>query len=241
MRFPLALALLVVIPAAALALWGQFTPLLRLQSWPLAAGALAGVLIEQQIHHRAPVIGTFTHELAHAFAALLCFRRVTGFVVTRRRGGLVRPKGGFGGSCADDFIGLAPYLFPTLTVITVAGRPWAPPNWFPWFDIWLGTTIGFHAFSSLRDIPHNWSRSPFRSAAGDIVHTDLGRPGVVYSLIFIAAAALAVYGLMLAVYGHGYRGAYRWAHDAWTHTLAVVSLLYAYAAIAWRFLRQTVR
>ena len=189
---------------------------------PLAAGTVAGILLDQFLLRRWAGFETFEHELTHALAALLCLRRVENFIVTRHRGGWVRHSGGFGGELADDFIGLAPYVLPTFTAAAVLLRPFVPGSWFPWYDGGIGLSFGFHAWSTLREIRHNWSSEAFASAGtGEAVQTDIARRGFLYSLIYIVTVTLAIHGVLLAILLHGYSGVPAWGRAAWATTAAL--------------------
>ncbi len=139
--------------------------------WPLAVGFVLGVLVDERLIGRAPGAETFEHELTHALVALLFLRRVTRFVVTKRNGGWVQYSGGFGGVVADDLIGLAPYVLPTFTALSVAARPALDAGWFPWFDVWIGPTLGYHTWNTIRGTRRAWTSRPFvRAGTEEMVH-----------------------------------------------------------------------
>jgi len=197
-------------------------------TWPVAGGCVLGWIAERFIARRLPVIETFEHELTHALAALLCLRRISGFVVTRREGGFVQHAGGFGGALADHFIGLAPYIVPTFTVALVAVRPLVPDPLFPWFDVAVGLTLGYHTPSTYRELRGSWTREQFRMAgSGELVQSDIGRRGYVFASVFIAGLSMAVHGLLLAVLAHGYRGGVLWCDDVWLATRSLADGLAA--------------
>ena len=89
---------------------------------------------------------------------------VVGFVVTRAGTGEVRHRGAFGGVFGDDFSGLAPYFLPTLTVPSVLTRPLLGARWFPAFDIWIGGTFGYYAWTMLRETRGNRTGGPLPAA-----------------------------------------------------------------------------
>jgi hypothetical protein len=215
-RIVVGLFCLILLPAAAREFREALAPLFRRQFWPLGAGAVAGVVLEQLLLRRIPGLEVFEHELTHAIAALFCFRRVTKFRITLRNGGFVAYSGG--SRAGDDFIGLAPYFLPTLTVFTAAVRPLAPPAWFPWFDLWLGFTLGFHAWSALREARDNSAKGKVR-AAGVRAKTDIGQRGWIYSFLFIAAATLAIHGAVFRTIPLGYRGLFTWGRHLGAHEL----------------------
>jgi hypothetical protein len=228
MRLVTALLLLILLRGLFLAFVSLVCLVLHSQDLllSLAAGILVGVLLDQFVIRKIPGAETFEHELTHAVAALLFFRRVSRFVVTRYEGGYLQHGGGFGGEFANDFIGLAPYVLPTFTSISVLARPFVPGGWFPWFDVWVGLTFGYHVWSTIREMRDNWSRRSFSSAeTGEPCFTDIARRGFVYSLVFIVSITLAIHGVLLSVLVKGYAGIPVWWHMVWRDTLPVISLI----------------
>lgn len=129
-----------------------------------------------------------------------------------REGGIVEHGPGAGGRLGDEVIGLAPYFLPTLTLLSLAVRPVVPPAWSTAFQVWLGATIGYHGWSTVHELRANFSAAWFPSAVtGELVQTDIGRRGRVYSAIFIGAGTLGAYGLSLAILLGGRHGAWGWA------------------------------
>jgi len=107
----------------------------------------------------------------------------------------------------DDFIGLAPYFLPTFTFPSVILRPIVPLWGFPWFDLWIGFTFGYHLWSTLREIRLNWSGTSFQLAgSGEWTKTDIAQRGFIYSGLFILTFGVAIHALLLAVLEMGYRG-----------------------------------
>lgn len=198
---------------------------------PLALGALLGMMIDHFVFHRMPVIETFEHELTHAAAALMFFRRVTGFVV-KRKGGTVSYQDGFGGRLGNDFIGLAPYVFPLFAALSVAGRFFVPSSWFPWYDAWIGFTFGYHVWSSIQETGEAWTKKRFVSAGtGEVTQTDIARRGYIYSAIFIATFTLAIHGLLIAVMIKGTAGVAHWAREVWGITVIMALKIGAWMKI----------
>jgi hypothetical protein len=204
---------------------------------PFCLGVALGILLDHFAFHRMPVVETFEHELTHAVAALMFFRRVTGFVV-KRKGGTVSYQEGFGGRLANDFIGLAPYILPLFTALSVVGRFFVPATWFPWYDGWIGLTFGYHIWSSIEETGGAWTKRKFVSAGtGEVTQTDIARRGFIYSAIFIAAFSLAIHGALIAVLVKGTGGLAGWAQHIWNVTVMVTVALVAHgkrlALLAW--------
>jgi len=223
MRFLTGVILLLLLPGVAAAFAWNMVLLVHVPAilMPVAIGALLGILLDHFVFHRMPVVETFEHELTHAVAALMFFRRVTGFVV-KRKGGTVSYQEGFGGRLANDFIGLAPYILPLFTALSVVGRFFVPATWFPWYDGWIGLTFGYHIWSSIEEIGGAWTKRTFVSAGtGEVTQTDIARRGYIYSAIFIAAFSLAIHGALIAVLTRGAAGLTEWAREIWTVTIVV--------------------
>lgn len=186
---------------------------------PFVIGTVLGILFDTGVIRKSSALHTFRHELGHAFAALIFFRRVDRFVVTRHKGGEVYHSAGFGGALADDVIGLAPYTIPTFYFISVLLRPVLPPGWFPWVDVWIGFTFGFHLWGGIRDIRRNYSKKPFIGASSRRKRvTDIASTGFIFSFIYIVTVSLAIHGILLAVMLNGYTGVLSWAHEFWAVT-----------------------
>jgi hypothetical protein len=223
MRFITGIVLLLLLPGIAAAFVLSVVVLTHVIPIfvPLCLGVVLGILLDHFIFHRMPVVETFEHELTHAVAALMFFRRVTGFVV-KRKGGTVSYQEGFGGRLANDFIGLAPYILPLFTALSIVGRFFVPATWFPWYDGWIGVTFGYHIWSSIEEIGGAWTKRKFVSAGtGEVTQTDIARRGYVYSAIFIAAFSLAIHGVLLAVLTQGTAGVSEWARQVWSVTVVV--------------------
>jgi hypothetical protein len=224
MRFLIGTLLCVLLPGvtAAFTLHVVFLAHAPTVLIPIAAGTFLGILLDHFVLHRMPVVETFEHELTHAVVALMFFRRVTGFVV-KRSGGTVTYQGSFGGQFGTDFIGLAPYIFPLFTALSVIGRLFVPPAWFPWYDGWIGVTYGYHVWSSIEEVRESWTKRSFVSAGtGKVTQTDIARRGYIYSAIFIAAFTIALHGLLIALLLKGFHGLGGWAWEVWSVTGIVI-------------------
>ena len=202
------------IPAFFTAFIGQGTILIRTPRilWPFAIGTLLGIAIDHFILRHHETIETFEHEFTHAFVAVLFLRRVDNFIVTSR-GGQVWHSGGIGGEFGDDMIGLAPYFLPTFTLLSSLIRPFLGQGAFPWFDIWIGLTFGYHMWSTFDELARNWSYRTFQSVDGRTTHSDIGRRGLFYSTIVIACFGLATHGFTLALMTKGYPGVRIWGRQ----------------------------
>lgn len=225
LRLLISAAALLLLPAVSITAFGLVLRLAgrRELLFPLLAGTICGAAFDWYVvRRRLPVFGTFEHELTHAAASLLFFRRVHRFVVTMRSGGHIVHSGGFGGGFGDDFIGLAPYLLPTFTAIAVLITPLIGLVPSAWWVAFVGLTFGYHTCSGVREIARNWTGAHFLSTSGEVTNSDIARRGFVYSAIYITTATLAIHGLLLAILLDGYAGAAVWARLVWPQAVATL-------------------
>jgi len=153
-----------------------------------------GIVLYIIVLRRFNYLATFEHEFTHAVFALLFFNKITKFVVTRNRGGYVSYSGGYGGQFAQFIIALAPYFFPTFSFIFTLTRSLFGPNWFPWYDIFLGITLIYQFIGNFEEIGQNWSSSTFYVAGTKkLTLTDIASVGYIFSTVFILSMTLIFY------------------------------------------------
>jgi hypothetical protein len=217
MRWIVCIVLLTLLPGIAAACVSVLVIFFKTSDLllPIAGGTILGILLDHVVLRRFPVVETFEHEFTHAVVALMFFRRITGFVV-RRRGGTVSHRGHFGGTFGNDLIGLAPYILPTFALFSILVRPLIPPGWFPWYDVWIGVTFGYHFWSAIDETREAWTKRSFSSVGnGEQTQSDIGRRGYIYSGIFITTCTLAVHGLLIACLTGRTSGVEAWAREVW--------------------------
>lgn len=112
----------------------------------------------------------FTHELTHYIFALIFLKKVTSFKAYSKYGGEINLYGG------NFFIALAPYFFPTFTIVFLILKPIVVNDLKPYFDFFIGLTYTFHIFLIIKD---------FRFSQPDVSGT-----GRVFSLVFVIFANL---------------------------------------------------
>lgn len=232
MRVLVSIVSLIALPAAAAACWAGLVQFARspLAGWALV-GCLLGVILERFLR-RWPWVHVFEHELTHALVALLFLHPITRFVVTDR-GGWVGHRAGRGGAFGNDAIGLAPYVLPTFTLVSVLIRPWLPSASFPWFDVWTGITLGYHTVSTINETRANWHKETFtRVDTSETTRSDIGMRGYAYSAIFILTGTLLIYGLTFAGWARGYPGIAEWSGVLWRGIRATIGDLHAWLATA---------
>lgn len=213
MRTAVGIVFAVFVPGLAISLLLGFSDIVgRPEVWrSLAIGVGAGVLLWSTVLNRRLRIGNLIHEWGHAAASLMLGRKVKRFTSDSDGGGAVVHEGGAGGVVADDFIGLAPYCFPPVTLVLALLRPGIVQEWHLWYDGLLGMSLGVHLCTIYRDIRGNWHLKRFRSAdSGEMTHSDIGRRGYLFSGVFIATLNLIFLGVITWLVAGGYGGVANW-------------------------------
>jgi hypothetical protein len=228
MRSALGLILIFLIPGLALVFVDLCKELLAHENLVLSVGGgfILGCALDATLLRRIPGFDTFEHELTHATVGLMFLRKINRFVVTRQSGGMVQHSGGFGGELGSELIGMAPYYLPTFSFLLVLPRPWILISWFPWYDLSIGATLGFHVLSTIRETRRSWTPEVFTSAGtGEYVQSDIGRRGFVYSFVFIVARALTTHNVVLGMIVGGYGELMFRAKEVWSTTGTIVLFL----------------
>ena len=122
---------------------------------------------------------TLEHELTHALFAWATFHQVVGFSATIRSGGHIRYTGK-----GNWLIAIAPYFFPTLSLLWIVILTFVPGHHREVGGIVLGATVAYHVFST-------WSETHRHQ-------TDLREVGWLFSTVFLIAANAFVLGLLIA-------------------------------------------
>ena len=181
LKWPIAIVALIFLPGLVYALYfvvrgvaahpGNCVPFL------LGAGAYA-VFFLAFARRRVGFWTIVEHELTHALFAWATFHRVVGFSAMRG-GGHIRYVGR-----GNWLIAIAPYFFPTVSLIAIAVLTWAPGHHLALGGAILGVTVAYHALST-------WSETHRHQ-------TDLREVGWLFCVPFLIAANAFVFGLLLA-------------------------------------------
>lgn len=116
---------------------------------------------------------TFTHELTHTIAGLLCFQKIHSFEAKEKSGVIYHSgKSRFG----STFISLAPYCFPIYTFLMLLFRIIGAWKLLYVFDILIGLTLAFHGLCIFEQA------RPYQ--------TDIKNVGYTKAYMFIAALLL---------------------------------------------------
>ncbi|MFH1464031.1 MAG: hypothetical protein ABIO70_06580 [Pseudomonadota bacterium] len=172
----------------------------------LLGGLVLGLGFHRALLRRMSGYLTLQHECKHAIMALFFLRRIEGFVVTWRRGGEVRFRGGLGGALGDHAIGLAPYFLLLTALPAALVLPLAPAEWGLAPPLVLGFLVALDLANIVHDLRCNFHREVFQAVDGSIVRSDVGRRGyalTVASILFYGGAQLI---LVLQLLVHGYAG-----------------------------------
>jgi len=181
LKWPVAIASLVFLPGLVYALYIVIRGVAAHpgNSVPFLVGAGAYAVFFVALARRR--VGFFTiveHELTHALFAWATFHRVIGFSAMRG-GGHIRYVGR-----GNWLIAIAPYFFPTLTLLVIVVLSWLPPRHLAAGAVVLGIAFAHHVLST-------WSETHRHQ-------TDLREVGWLWSWLFLPAINAFVLGLVLA-------------------------------------------
>ncbi|HKA89093.1 MAG TPA: hypothetical protein VKE22_15590 [Haliangiales bacterium] len=158
---------------------------------------------------RAGFFATMEHELTHALFAWATLHRVVGFRGTWTSGGHIRYLGK-----GNWLIAIAPFVCPTFSLLVAAALGAVPRQYVAVGSAILGVTLAYHATTT-------WSRAHRHQG-------DLREVGTLFSLTFVPAATLLVYGLLVAFVIGGGRAMHHYVHAALAHTLGFGRLVWAW-------------
>lgn len=190
LKWPLAIAVAVLTPAAAVSFWALLEAAWAASLWksPFAIG-FGGMFLLMLVFHRTRFVrfwSTLEHEFTHALFAWLTFVPVHELRTTdgsySRRGDSSLGHVSLGGS--NWLIQTAPYFFPTASVALIA-------------TIWILAAVPTTAASVLVGAATAWCVvSTWHETHKE--QSDLQRAGFGFSLLFLPGANLLCYGMLLA-------------------------------------------
>ena len=123
------------------------------------------------------------HELTHTIFALLTFHTIHDFRATKIGVGYVGYSGAGNGNW---LISIAPYFFPTFSIIVIAFLYLAQAQYYPFLMMLLGYTFLYHIHSTIYETHH---RQP-----------DLQKVGLWFAYAFLPAAnLLAIVAIISAI------------------------------------------
>lgn len=187
LKWPVAAAGLIFLPGLLYALYfvvrgivahpGHCVPFL------IGAAVYTGVFVAV-FHKRVGFWTIVEHELTHALFAWATFHKVVGFSAMRS-GGHIRYLGR-----GNWLIAVAPYFFPTFTLLVVAVLTFLPPHNLAVGAAILGAAVAHHVVST-------WSETHRHQ-------TDLREVGWLWCWMFLPSINAFVLGIVLA-YASGTR------------------------------------
>lgn len=146
-KWPIALLMVWSLPASLLLSWNFITA--QQYSFhkipPILIGFSVYAVLWFVIFRRkwaGSYLSTLEHEITHALFAIITGHSVKGMQITAHSGGRIEYKGGSG----NWLIIIAPYFFPTVTILLLFIRPFIPQNY--WLEIGIGVSIAFHIGST---------------------------------------------------------------------------------------------
>lgn len=181
LKWPVAIAALIFLPGLAYALLVVLRHIAEHpgRCLPFLAGAGGYALLFVGLARRR--IGFWTiveHELTHALFAWATFHRVVGFSAMRG-GGHVRYLGR-----GNWLIAIAPYFFPTFTLLVIAALSWLPRQHLTVGAVVLGVAVAHHVLST-------WSETHRHQS-------DLREVGWLWSWLFLPSVNAFVLGIVLS-------------------------------------------
>lgn len=188
LKWPTALAALLLLPSCVVAV-ARLVGAIVAQPAPMAwFGVGAGSYwLAWRLLLRRPLLGSFLptleHELTHALFALLTFHPITAVKASWRGDGVMRYVGE-----GNWLITIAPYFFPTLSVLLMLVFSLLPAAWRPGASGLLGVTVAYHFISTWRETHMD--------------QPDLQKVRLPFVILLLPSANLASFGAVLA-FAHG--------------------------------------
>jgi hypothetical protein len=183
LKWPVAVAGAFLVPGLLAALTETVRAIGRrpAPSYAFLAGALAFAILWRLALRRA-AFGRFLmvleHELTHALMAWATLHRVVSLRATVRQGGHVQIRGR-----GNWLITVAPYFFPTASVIAMLVLSWLPREYLVAGNLALGATVAYHLVSTFSETHRH--------------QPDLQAAGWLFCILFLPPANLATLALLL--------------------------------------------
>jgi hypothetical protein len=214
LKWPIAAAALLFLPGALTSMRPALDMLIEVPEHALPfilgfAGYVVGWWLLFRKRSWGSAFSTLEHELTHALFAVLTFHRVKSIRTTWRQGGVMQFEGG-----GNWLITIAPYFVPTLSLVVMAVMFFLDDGGPHWLHIGLGATVSYHATST-------WIETHREQ-------TDLQEVGFLFAFLFLPAANVLSYGLIMAVVVGGWPAGSGYMDAAYSSALALASSLYAH-------------
>lgn len=220
------LILIIFLPAISVVFKDYFLAFIRHVNWlPFAAGTFFGIVIDKILCRYLPVAEVFEHEITHALSGLP-FGIIPIRIIATRNGGECRqlyftPRILL--PFAIDFVTLAPYIFPTFTVVLILFRSSWPAGHLLFYDLAIGLTFGYHLWSTIRETRCNFTKAPIiNPTSASLTETDIAKSGMIFSSIYIVSLSLAIHGVLMAILVEGAVGITHWRDRVWAFTATLI-------------------
>ena len=213
LKWPIAALSVFLLPGLLLSLYEMLQGFAKAPKplYPFLSGAALYAVL-WLIFFRRPMFGAFfstmEHELTHAIFAWLTLHRVVGFRATWSSGGHIRYIGK-----GNWLIAIAPYFFPTLSVLVLIVLAFLPKGYLYYGSLALGASVAYHACSS-------WAETHRHQ-------TDLREVGFLFCLCFLPSISVLMYGLLLSFAAGGLPLFEGYLHKAPGRSFTFFQTLYA--------------
>jgi len=181
------------------------------RNWMFLIGTGVSAIVCYVLARRLEFFATFEHELTHNVWALLFFKKPMGFHVNEDGSGLFQFQGRTS-TISELFISLAPYFFPTVTVLLIMVSPIIREDFMGIYYLFIGITYGYHISSTIKET--------------HLQQTDITGNGYFTSLNLIISLNLLANGLVLAFISGGWSGMGDFFTDSFTFATEAVKHLY---------------
>ena len=192
LKWPIAIISIVSVPALALVLLDTLRENISNLQWLLFGFGTYFIFWRIFLKRmRNQWLSTFEHELTHCIFAVATGNRVIGMRVTAVKGGHMQYIG-----TPSWLIDVAPYFFPTMTIVALLILPWVPTVTPAEALFIVGITVAYHLTST-------WVET----------HTgqsDLQKAGFIFSTLFLPGANIACFNIVLNVALFGWVGIVKW-------------------------------
>ena len=170
-------------------------------------GFVSGAIFWIVLRHKLGFFGVFEHEFTHLIMGLIMFQKPEAFFATAKRGH-VRVGG------KNFLVDLAPYYFPTFSIILLLVFPFLRESAYAVYFPVLGFITGYHLVSQIID---------FRFYQGDIRVS-----GMAFSVVFCLFASILTFGFVFAFVVGGYGGGYMFLRSGFPEAGRLLYLGYMY-------------
>jgi hypothetical protein len=208
LKWPIGVLGLFLLPGSIYAWKGPILAIVNdpLPTLPLFGGFAAyflGWLLVFRRRSMGTLLSTLEHEMTHALFAILTVHKVGGIRTSWSEGGQVTILGG-----ENWLIAIAPYWFPTFSVLLVVVLAFVPLEYLRWAAAILGLSLAYHITSTYRETHPKQS--------------DLKYVGFPFACVFLPPANVFSYGILMAFAVGGGPGAGSYLEDLASMTLGMV-------------------